>query len=47
MKKFALLLVVVAFGATFIAGCPGNKASNTPSNAAPATNDANAPAINK
>ncbi|CAG0986597.1 hypothetical protein PLCT2_02226 [Planctomycetaceae bacterium] len=47
MKKFALLLVVVAFGASFIVGCPGNKPANTAGNAAPAANDANAPAANK
>jgi len=43
MKKFALLLVIVAFGATFIAGCPGNKAPNATTNAA---NAACAPANN-
>ncbi|GIK53328.1 MAG: hypothetical protein BroJett014_23010 [Planctomycetota bacterium] len=41
MKKFALLAVLVAFGATFVLGCPAkNTASNTPSNTAPATNEA-------
>jgi len=45
MKKFALAVVVIAFGALMVAGCPEeNKASNTkPSNAgnAPASNAAN------
>ncbi|MBP9892288.1 MAG: hypothetical protein KBG84_10325 [Planctomycetes bacterium] len=43
MKKFALLLVVVAFGASFVVGCPGNKAPNTPANGG---NTACAPANN-
>jgi hypothetical protein len=47
MKKFALLVAVVAFGAAFIVNCGGNKPANTASNAAPAANDANAPAANK
>ena len=34
MKKFALLLVVVAFGASFVVGCPGNKPANTAGNTA-------------
>lgn len=34
MKKFALLLVLVAFGASFIVNCGGNKPANTaPANA--------------
>lgn len=47
MKKFALLLVVVAFGASFVVGCPGNKPANTAGNTA--TNAAGncAPAVNK
>ncbi|MCA8915195.1 MAG: hypothetical protein KDB90_07275 [Planctomycetes bacterium] len=46
MKKFALAVVLIAFGALMVAGCPSdNKASNTggSGNAAPA----NAPANNK
>lgn len=39
MKKFALLVAVVALGAAFIVNCGGNKPANTPANAAPA-NDA-------
>ena len=46
MKKFALLLVIVAFGASFIVGCPGNKPANTPANT-PANDAGNAPATNK
>lgn len=46
MKKFALLLVVVAFGASFVVGCPGNKPANT-SNAAPANDAGNAAPANK
>jgi hypothetical protein len=42
MKKFILLLVVVAFGAAFIAGCPSKN------NAPAATNTTeNKPAENK
>jgi hypothetical protein len=29
MKKFALLLVIVAFGAAFIAGCPTKNNTST------------------
>lgn len=44
MKKFALAVVVIAFGALMVAGCPsGNtantaKPANTPATNAPATN---------
>ena len=47
MKKFALLLVIVAFGASFIVGCPGNKPANTAGNAAPANDAGNAAPANK
>ena len=43
MKKIALLAVLVAFGATFVLGCPA-KANNTP---APSNTTDNAPATNK
>lgn len=37
MKKFALAVMVIAFGALMVAGCPAdNKPSNTPSNDKPA-----------
>jgi outer membrane murein-binding lipoprotein Lpp len=45
MKKFALAVVVIAFGALMVAGCP----SDNKTNAAPKGNDApatNAPATN-
>lgn len=44
MKKFALAVVVIAFGALMVAGCPADNKTNTakPANA-PATN---APAAN-
>jgi hypothetical protein len=45
MKKFALAVVVIAFGALMVAGCPEENKANTskPSNAsnAPAGNAAN------
>jgi outer membrane murein-binding lipoprotein Lpp len=37
MKKFALAVMVIAFGALMVAGCPAdNKANNAPSNDKPA-----------
>lgn len=43
MKKFALAVVVIAFGALMVAGCPtDNKAANGAGNKAPANADANA-----
>lgn len=47
MKKFALAVVLIAFGALMVAGCPAeNKAGNTApkGNDAPKTNEA--PATN-
>ncbi len=47
MKKFALLLVIVAFGAAFVAGCPSKNTTNTAGNAACTPANGNAPAANK
>jgi hypothetical protein len=44
MKTFALAIVVIAFGALMVAGCPA--ANNTSTNKAP-TNTTNTPAENK
>lgn len=44
MKKFALLLVIVAFGAAFIAGCPSKNNTTAPANDANAAPANNAPA---
>jgi len=41
MKKFALAVVVIAFGALMVAGCPAdNKTNTTKGNDAPKTNEA-------
>ena len=45
MKKFALLLVIVAFGAAFIAGCPSKNNTSGSSNTTE-SNTSNAP-VNK
>lgn len=43
MKKFALAVVVIAFGALMVAGCPAeNKPANTPAPSNAPANGANA-----
>lgn len=43
MKKFALAVVLIAFGALMVAGCPtDNKASNAPKTDSNKATDANA-----